>query len=266
MMNGLKFYKKNYLLLILFLSVFMVLHFPTAIRAESQGGATSERAAPVAEATGGSIENTPAEAPAQKAKEAVSSEQAAEPVASEEPANAPVSEAPADAVSEEAVAPKADALPSETSDSALATDPAKDETEKKDDALKNDDESKASPDKDASKDETKPADVLKQGEVLEVDALAKEPMALGSGNETPQTTIKVDSFEKLKKAIEDAGNKPTVIEITKSFTLTEALTIGKDQDITLTANNERKEDPWKPIDQPANHAGEGEAKQREIIE
>ena len=266
MMNGLKFYKKNYLLLILFLSVFMVLHFPTAIRAESQGAATSERAAPVASATGGSIENTPAEAPAQKAKEAVSSEQAAEPVASEEPANAPVSEAPADAVSEEAVAPKADALPAEASDSAPATDPAKDETEKKDDALKNDDESKASPDKDTAEDDLKPADVLKQGEVLEVDALAKAPMALGSGNETPQKTIEVTSFEELKKAIEDAGKEPTVIKITKSFTLTEALTIGKDQDITLTANNERKEDPWKPIDQPANHAGEGEAKQREIIE
>lgn len=266
MMNGLKFYKKNYLLLILFLSVFMVLHFPTAIRAESQGAATSERAAPVAEATGGSIESTPAEAPAQKAKEAVSSEQAAEPVTTEEPAKAPVSEAPADVASGEAVAPKADALPAKASDSAPAIDPAKDEAKKKDDVLKNDDASKASSAKDASKDDLKPAEVLKQGEVLEVDALAKAPMALGTSNETPQDVVKVHNFEELKKAIADAGDKPTVIEITESFTLTEALTIGKDQDITLTANNKRTEDPWKPIDQPADHAAEGEAKQREIIE
>ena len=243
----------------------MVLHFPTAIRAESQGAATSERAAPVASATGGSVESA-AEAPAQKAKEAVSSEQAAEPVASEEPAKAPVSEESADAVSEEAVAPKADPLPAEASDPAPATDPVKDEAEKKDDALKNDDTSKASPDKDTAEDDLKPADVLKQGEVLEVDALAKAPMALGTGNETPQDVVKVHNFEELKKAIADAGDKPTVIEITESFTLTEALTIGKDQDITLTANNERTEEPWKPIEQPANHAAEGEAKQREIIE
>lgn len=54
--------------------------------------------------------------------------------------------------------------------------------------------------------------------------------------------------------------------ITESFILTEAITIEKNQDITLTADNKRTEDPWKPIDQPADHANEGEAKQREIIE
>lgn len=107
---------------------------------------------------------------------------------------------------------------------------------------------------------------LPEGETLEVEALAKAPMAFGAGAGNGQKEIKVDSFEALKKAIEDAGNEPTTIIITTSFTLTEALTIKEGQDITLTAVNKRKEDSWKSIDQPANHAGEGEAKQREIIE
>lgn len=113
----------------------------------------------------------------------------------------------------------------------------------------------------------KPAEEsLPEGETLEVEALAKAPMAFGAGAGNGQKEIKVDSFEALKKAIEDAGNDPTTIIITQSFTLTEALTIKEGQDITLTAVNERKEDPWKQIDQPANHADEGEAKQRAVIE
>ncbi len=112
----------------------------------------------------------------------------------------------------------------------------------------------------------KEAEVLEKGETLEVEALAKTPMALGAGAGNPQKTIKVKSFEELKKAITDAGTEPTTIVIMESFTLTEALTIDKDQDITLTANNERTEEAWKPIDQPADHADKGEAKQREVIE
>lgn len=112
----------------------------------------------------------------------------------------------------------------------------------------------------------KEPNVLEKGETLEVEALAKTPMALGAGAGNPQETKEVSSFEELKQAIADAGDKPTTIVITKSFTLREALTIGKGQDITLTANNDRKEEAWKSIDQPANHAGEGEAKQREVIE
>ena len=107
---------------------------------------------------------------------------------------------------------------------------------------------------------------LPEGETLEVEALAKAPMALGTGAGNSAKTVEVASFAELKKAIEEAGNDPTTIIIMKSFTLTEALMIGKDQDITLTAVNERKEDPWKSIDQPADHAAEGEAKQREVIE
>lgn len=112
----------------------------------------------------------------------------------------------------------------------------------------------------------KEADVLEKGETLEVEALAKAPMALGAGAGTPQKTIEVESFKELKQAIADAGNEPTTIIITKSFTLKETLTIGSGQDITLTANNERTEDSWKSIDQPANHTDEGEAKQRDVIE
>ena len=111
----------------------------------------------------------------------------------------------------------------------------------------------------------KEAEVLEKGETLEVESLAKTPMALGAGAGNSENIVQVTSFKELKQAIEAAGDKPTTIVITKSFTLTETLTIGSDQDITLTADNERKEDSWKPIDQPAKHADEGETKQREII-
>lgn len=108
--------------------------------------------------------------------------------------------------------------------------------------------------------------LLKEGAVLEVDSLAKEPMAFGSPAETPEKTIKVKNFEELKKAIADAGKEKTTIVITESFTLTETLTIGSGQDITLTADNKKVQDPWTPIKKPADYANQGEAKQREIIE
>lgn len=107
---------------------------------------------------------------------------------------------------------------------------------------------------------------LGEGETLDVEELAKSPIALGNGAANAKNTVYVKSFEELKKAIADAGNKPTTIIITESFTLTETLTIGKDQDITLTANNKRKEEPWEKIKKPADYKDQGEAKQREIIE
>ncbi|MDQ0508776.1 hypothetical protein QO008_001237 [Peptoniphilus ivorii] len=109
-------------------------------------------------------------------------------------------------------------------------------------------------------------EILKEGETLEISELAKEPMAFGAGSGESQKSVEVSTFDQLKKAIEDADGNPTIIVITKSFTLTEALTIGKDQDITLTAKNERKEDAWEPIKRPADYADQGEKKQREIIE
>ena len=78
--------------------------------------------------------------------------------------------------------------------------------------------------------------------------------------------LEVSSFEELKEAITQAGNKQTTIRIMKSFDFTESLTIAEGQDIILTADNERKEDAWKPIKRPADYADQGEAKQREIIE
>lgn len=132
------------------------------------------------------------------------------------------------------------------------------ETEKTEEKLE--EESK---DPEASE-ETEEETVLEAGEVIEVSELAENPLALGAGN--GEKVIKVANFEELKKAIQDAGNEPTTIVITESFVLTETLTIDKDQDITLTAENERKEDSWKAIEQPADYANQGEKKQREIIE
>lgn len=107
---------------------------------------------------------------------------------------------------------------------------------------------------------------LEQGKTLDVNDLAKSPIALGGGAGNAQKTIRVKSFEELKKAIADAGNVPTTIIITECFTLTEALTIGEGQDITLTADNKRVEEPWENIKKPADYKKQGETKQREIIE
>ena len=78
--------------------------------------------------------------------------------------------------------------------------------------------------------------------------------------------LEVSSFEELKEAVAQAGNKQTTIKIMKAFDFTESLTIAKDQDIILTADNNRREDAWNPIKRPADYADQGEAKQREIIE
>ena len=108
--------------------------------------------------------------------------------------------------------------------------------------------------------------VLEEGEVLEISELAENPLALGAGQGGPGTFVKVKTFKELKDAITKAGNTPTTIVITESFTITEALIIGAEQDITLTAENDRKEDAWVPVEKPADYAGQGEDKQREIIE
>lgn len=103
----------------------------------------------------------------------------------------------------------------------------------------------------------KEAEVLEKGETLEVESLAKAPMALGAGAGNGQKTFEVDSFEALQKAIENAGNEPTTIIITKSFTLKETLTIGSGQNITITSGADRSKDNNKvtpigedKIDQP----------------
>ncbi|WP_099950425.1 Cna B-type domain-containing protein [Ezakiella peruensis] len=117
-----------------------------------------------------------------------------------------------------------------------------------------------------TEEETEGETVLEEGEVLEVLELAENPLALGQGQGGLGNPVKVKTFKELKDAITKAGNTPTTIVITESFTITEALTIGEEQDITLTAENNRKEDAWVPVEKPADYAGQGESKQREIIE
>lgn len=118
----------------------------------------------------------------------------------------------------------------------------------------------------AEDDENK-TELLKEGENLEVSSLSINPMAFGSGSENSENTIvEVRTFEDLKKAIADAGTTKTTIKIMESFTLTETLIIGENQDIILTADNERRENPWNHIKRPADFSDQGEAKQREIIE
>ena len=126
-------------------------------------------------------------------------------------------------------------------------------------------ESEEAKEAEKSDEETEGETVLEEGEVLEVSELAENPLALGQGQGEPGKSVVVKNFQELKQAIADAGNIPTTIVITESFTITEALTIGADQDITLTANNDRKEDFWVSVERPADYADQGEAKQREII-
>ena len=96
---------------------------------------------------------------------------------------------------------------------------------------------------------TKEAEVLEKGETLEVESLAKAPMALGAGAGNGQKTIEVKSFKELKKAIEDAGTEPTTIVITESFTLTETLKIRSDQNITITSGADQNKNKVTPIGQ-----------------
>ena len=211
-------------------------------------------------------ETQPASAPL---AEAPKEDLATEPQAPQDSKNQPVEASPAQALPEN---PKDEANPEDASSKPEAQDPAKDSGKLEASEEKVEENKALDAGKDAEKanssldEESKKSEVLKEGDRLEVESLAKEPMALGAGAGNSQKTIEVKSFEELKKAIADAGNEKTTIKIMESFTLTEALTIGKDQDIILTADNKRKEDAWKPIDQPADHAAEGEAKQREVIE
>lgn len=116
-------------------------------------------------------------------------------------------------------------------------------------------------------DSLKDKDVLSEGKFLEMDSLAKEPITLGSQDkDSSSKVVEVNSFEELKEAIKNAGNKKTTIKIMSSFQLTDTIIIDKDQDIILTADNNRKQDTWEKIKQPADYAKSGEKKQREIIE
>ena len=113
------------------------------------------------------------------------------------------------------------------------------------------------------------ADVLEAGTELDAEALARAPKALGAAAQAEEAdaVVEVHSFDELKAAIQNAGSKKTVIKVMESFELTEKLTIAKDQNILLTADNEQTaEKLWKPIEQPADSNDAGEEKQRESID
>ena len=105
--------------------------------------------------------------------------------------------------------------------------------------------------------------VLQAGEILEVSELAENPLALGQGQ--GGDVVQVSNFQELKDAITNAGSNPTVIKIMKSFEITETITIGADQNITLISDNKKEADGyWNSIEQPAGK--DGEELQRQIID
>ncbi len=240
-------HKSKYLFLILFIVAFIVLNFPFTARAASEE-APDETANPVSEEYGGGLPSD---------------------IDDKQPLVDDKLLPPAETSEIQEADPDKGLVPEETLKEDQSSEPKKSEVNdltKTDNGPKIDENSQPEDGNENKGELPEESEVLEEGQALEVDELSKAPLAFGEGAQTPQKTVEVASFEELKKAIADAGTEPTTIIITKSFTLTEALTISKGQDITLTAINKRTEEPWKPIDQPANHADEGEAKQREVIE
>lgn len=92
---------------------------------------------------------------------------------------------------------------------------------------------------------------LEENNTLEVQQLPKVQAPYGAPASNSQKTIEVKTFEELKQAIVDAGTEPTTIKITQSFTLTETLKIGSDQNITITSssNENQGSNKVKPIGQ-----------------
>ena len=92
-----------------------------------------------------------------------------------------------------------------------------------------------------------------------------EPIAQDA-QETP-VEISVGTFEELENAINNAEDGVlTRITVTTSMDITKAIAIPANKRIILTAMN-RKEavKDWEKIQQPADYAAQGEAKQREVI-
>lgn len=92
---------------------------------------------------------------------------------------------------------------------------------------------------------------VEENNTLEVQQLPNVQAPYGAPAGNSQKIIEVKSFEELKQAIVDAGTEPTTIKITQSFTLTEALKIGSDQNITITSssNENQGSNKVKPIGQ-----------------
>ena len=137
--------------------------------------------------------------------------------------------------------------------------------------IENQDKAKEEAKKDEAKVEEDAKEASQKGEVLEKGTTLdpKSLMAKAPGVEgTDPNVKKVSNFKDLKKAIENAkdGVETTII-VTESFKISETLTIGKGKNIILTSNDGKKmDDPWEKIEQPKDHAKEGEEKQRKIIQ
>lgn len=238
-MKALQVHKKNYLLLILFMSVLLAFQFPSLIRAESESTAETEKI--VSEAPKESILENDAAQQTEEKKQTTAEE---ESIAETEPLPEEETLPEIDGVSPE----ETQSEPAEETEKAAESEQATDE----DEALKQDDAPNAEPAKEEEPEEPEEAEepeVLKQGEVLEVDALAKEPMAFGAGAENSEKTIDVYNCNELKNAIINAGNTKTTIKIMESFELDDTITIGSGQNITITsgANRDNANNKITPI-------------------
>nr|WP_296154536.1 Cna B-type domain-containing protein [uncultured Peptoniphilus sp.] len=259
-MKALQVHKKNYLLLILFMSVLLAFQFPSLIRAESESAAETEKI--ISEAPKESIPEKDVAQRTEEKKQATTEEESIaetealpeeetlpenDGVSTEETQSEPAEETEKAAESEQATdedeglkqddAPNAEPVKEEEPEKAAESEQVTDE----DEGLKQDDAPITEPAKEEEPEEAEEPEVLKQGEVLEVDALAKEPMAFGAGAEESEKTIEVYDFDGLRDAITNAGNTKTTIKIMKSFELKATLTISKDQDITITSGANRDE-------------------------
>ena len=110
--------------------------------------------------------------------------------------------------------------------------------ETKDAEAKTDEEKAKEGEKTEEKTEAKE---LKVGETLEIEELAENPIALGAGQGGKVIEeIEVDSFEKLRDAINNASTKKiTKIIIKKEIIITETLIIKANTDIILTSGADR---------------------------
>ena len=197
-----------------------------------------------------------------------------------EPEDKKPSDAKEETVEEEAAEEKAneedskkseEANPDEKKSEEVNPDEKKDDnTEAKSEEAKKDVETEVKPEEEKKPEETKDADAktdeekakegteekteegekteekteakeLKAGETLEIEELAENPIALGAGQGGKVIEeIEVDSFEKLRDAINNASTKKiTKIIIKKEIIITETLIIKANTDIILTSGADR---------------------------
>ncbi|WP_457768816.1 Cna B-type domain-containing protein, partial [Facklamia hominis] len=94
----------------------------------------------------------------------------------------------------------------------------------------------------------------------------EEPITNGQSEEVIEVTV--ETFEELLRAIEEAKEGVlTRIRITSNLEITKKVMIPAGKRIILTSNYQQEVDEaWKKVEQAADYADQGEARQREIIE